>query len=261
MESTAQHIARKFITPARTHKRDRAALPVADFEGVHLFESIPIHMAEWGTGPRILLIHGWEGAMQDMAGFVAPLIKSGFSVLALDLPAHGASGGDTATIPQLARCVSEVAAKYGSVDGIIAHSVGCAVSSLAVARGLDVQHLVCIASPLRYRHYVETIADQHGLPAPMRQAIFEELDRLGTETDAVDYAKYGPDIGAQSLFLHSADDKIVPALAGQTAATLVPGARYEQVDGLGHARILADPDVIRRAIDHVSGVSSAANAV
>ncbi len=59
----------------------------------HHFEDvagIKIHYVTFGSGPLIVLIHGWNN---DWSGFI-PFIKElhGFQILAIDLPGYGASG-------------------------------------------------------------------------------------------------------------------------------------------------------------------------
>jgi len=51
----------------------------------------------------------------------------------------------------MARAVSAVGAASGPVHGIIAHSVGCAATTVALTRGLEAGRAVLIASPVRYR--------------------------------------------------------------------------------------------------------------
>jgi pimeloyl-ACP methyl ester carboxylesterase len=260
MTQDVANIAKKFITPRRLTRDRRDSLPAPQYQHTLEIEGQPIRVLRWGNGPAILLVHGWEASMQDMTGFIAPLVAAGRSVIALDLPAHGESGGETATIPQMARVLTIVAEQFGPAEGIIAHSVGSAVSSLAVSRGLQVDSLVCIATPLKYQHHIDAVAAQYGLPDQMKDSIREVLDTLGTETAAVDYAVYGGKISARTLFLHSDTDKIIPTALGRAAAAAVPGAEYEEFPNLGHVRILSDPQVIARAVNHVCSASPAQDA-
>ena len=44
----------------------------------------------WGnSSPSVLLMHGWGGSRAQMTGFVEPLLKAGYRVVAYDQPAHG----------------------------------------------------------------------------------------------------------------------------------------------------------------------------
>ncbi|HET8647659.1 MAG TPA: alpha/beta fold hydrolase, partial [Vicinamibacteria bacterium] len=57
-------------------------------------------LAAWrcGTGPAVLLMHGWGGSSAQLGRLVPPLLQRGFSVAALDAPAHGRSPGRLASL-------------------------------------------------------------------------------------------------------------------------------------------------------------------
>lgn len=248
-------IARRFITPQRNKGRARPALPGADQDLSFDFSGTRIHAQKWGAGPAVLLVHGWEGSQRDMGTFLVPLLQAGHSVVALDFQAHGNSGGETATIPQMARTIQKLADTAGPFKALIAHSVGCAASQVAMAQGVGIERAVLISSPLRYRAYAEAMAAQHGLTGPAWVAIHGALNDLGCDVDRVDAAHYGPQVSAECLFLHSQDDRVVPAPMGQAAAEFLPCAKFELVDGLGHARILGDDAIVQRAVDHITAAS------
>jgi len=46
----------------------------------------------WGSGPTVLLMHGWGGYGAQMQPFVEPLVRSGHRVVLFDAPSHGVSG-------------------------------------------------------------------------------------------------------------------------------------------------------------------------
>src|SRR4051794_6933179 len=45
----------------------------------------------WGDGPTIFLVHGWGGHAGQFRSFVPALVQAGYSVIALEAPAHGGS--------------------------------------------------------------------------------------------------------------------------------------------------------------------------
>ena len=55
-----------------------------------------------------------------------------------------------------------------------------------------------------------------------------------------------------ALFIHSADDRVVPIEDSIASAAAWPGARHLRVDGLGHRRILADAAVVEAAVGFVA---------
>lgn len=55
----------------------------------------PVAVYEWGPGsaPAVVLVHGWELRTSFWRAWVPLLLAAGYRVVALDGPAHGASGG------------------------------------------------------------------------------------------------------------------------------------------------------------------------
>jgi len=53
------------------------------------------------------------------------------------------------------------------------------------------------------------------------------------------------------LIVHDRGDREIPWRDGAALATAWPGAELKLTDGLGHRRILSDPDVIAAALAFV----------
>ncbi|HEV8311140.1 MAG TPA: hypothetical protein VGW35_26045, partial [Methylomirabilota bacterium] len=71
---------RMFLTPPRPRPSAHEATALATARA----RSLPIgrHRVDtwaWGSGPTVLLVHGWGGRGAQMAAFVAPLVGRGFS--------------------------------------------------------------------------------------------------------------------------------------------------------------------------------------
>src|SRR5436309_135209 len=102
--SMPEQVAHAFLTPRPPRQSQAFALD----GGEALRIATPggeVALQSAGTGPAVLLLHGWEGQAADLAAFAQPLRDAGLRVLAMDLPAHGASAGQQAGIPQLARAL------------------------------------------------------------------------------------------------------------------------------------------------------------
>jgi pimeloyl-ACP methyl ester carboxylesterase len=174
------------------------------------------------------------------------------SVIALDLPAHGLSPGETATIPQLATAVRAVAEACPPIHALIAHSMGSAVSTLALSRGLEVERIAFISAPARYRDQAKMTADKSGLDDTGWVVMEQLLIELGTELNEVDLPALAPQLRQKALLIHSIDDRVVAIADSRETAARWPGAAFQEVDRLGHNRILRDPDVISLAVGFVA---------
>src|SRR5262249_23795333 len=105
-----------------------------------------------GAGPRILLVHGWGGRGAQLGAFVEPLVERGFSVAWFDGPAHGASDGRQATIPEMATGLRAVVDAVGPAHRVIAPWAGAMVTAWAVHRWLlegfvDLPEAIALVAP------------------------------------------------------------------------------------------------------------------
>jgi hypothetical protein len=212
-----------------------------------------IAMWTWGTGPRVLLVHGWGGRGAQLGAFVEPLVARGFSVAWFDGPAHGASEGRQATMPELAAALRGVAGVLGPVRGIVAHSGGAPVSGWAIRQWLlegyvDLpEAVVLIAPPADFRGYLERFAEACGLTASARNRLTRRLEgRIGVAPETFDLPRFAADLPVPALVVHDRGDADVRWAEGAAVAAAWPGAELMTTQGLGHRRILRDRAVVAR---------------
>jgi alpha-beta hydrolase superfamily lysophospholipase len=137
---------RQFLTPPRPRRPDTELALLAGARARPLFVGTRhVELWLWGTGPSVLLVHGWGGRGTQLGSFVEPLVARGFSVVTFDAPGHGASGAGLVTIPQIVAATRAAAATRGALAGLIAHSVGATVAARAMYEGLDAAAAVFVA--------------------------------------------------------------------------------------------------------------------
>jgi hypothetical protein len=186
-------------------------------------------------------------------------VTKGFSVAWFDGPAHGASEGRLATIPELAVALRGVVAALGPVRGIVAHSGGGVVSAWAVRRWLlegvvDLPgRIALIAPPADFARYLERFMDACGLSDRARRLLARGLEaRVGVPLEALDLTRFAPDLPLAALVAHDREDSEVPWAEGAAIAAAWPGAELATTEGLGHRRILRDPAVVARVTDFLA---------
>jgi pimeloyl-ACP methyl ester carboxylesterase len=210
---------------------------------------------EWGeAGPRVLLVHGWEGRAAQLGAMVAPLAERGFRVVGVDLPAHGESPGTTTSFTEIAAAVeATVDALGGPVHAIVAHSMGGAVTSWAARERALAKRYVMISPPRRLADFAGTVATHLGLD-PATRAAFEARvgRRLGVPLASVTVEGNVEHQRAPLLVLHDEEDREVPIGAGETVARCWPGAHLHRTRGLGHRRILRDPAGVEAVLRFVA---------
>jgi pimeloyl-ACP methyl ester carboxylesterase len=208
----------------------------------------PLAVHAWGAGPTVLLIHGWNGRGAQLGAFAAPLTSAGFRAVAFDTPAHGRSPGQATDIPEITEAIQAVAAAYGPVHAAIGHSFGAACALYAVQQGLKVERLVAIAPPADIRGLARKFFEVLAVP-PAVQAIFQRKFEARFGADV--WQRFSPEMLARQLdvpglIVHDQGDIDMPWQEGETVARAWPGAQFMRTTGLGHRRILRDPEVLAR---------------
>lgn len=218
------------------------------------FRGLSLDACSWGSGPAVLLVHGWSGRAGQLGALVAPLVAEGHRVVAFDLPAHGRSGGSRSTLYEAAAAVQAVAdAESGPLRGVIAHSFGAAAVSLALHQGLAAGAAVYISPTGHIEQGIASFVSRLGIGARAAAALCRSLER-GYGVDIwreLSAEALLPGLRLPALVIHDVDDREVPFSEGESIVRAWPGARLVATRGLGHHRILWNPGVVDAAVGFV----------
>lgn len=91
----------------------------------------------WGSGPTVLVIHGWASNAGSLQHVVGPLVQAGFRVVVLDAPAHGGSPGRMIDAVEYGAAINAAILKYAPIHAIFAHSFGATSALLLMAENPD----------------------------------------------------------------------------------------------------------------------------
>jgi pimeloyl-ACP methyl ester carboxylesterase len=220
-----------------------------------------VRLATWrfGTGPVVVLAHGWGGVGGQLSSFVEPLVARGFSAVVFDAPGHGRSGGARSSVLEFAEALTAVAAAVGGAHGVIAHSLGGSATALALSRGLRLQRAAFVGAAADPEGYTQEFARQLGLSDATLLRMRARIEaRLGLRWRDLAIPGFAPALTTPLLVAHDRDDAEVPWADGQAVAAAWPGARLLTTVGLGHRRILRDPAVVAAVVDFVASGPGAA---
>lgn len=222
---------------------------------------------DFGIGPTVMLVHGWSGSASQMSHFIGPLVRAGFNAVAVDLPAHGQSGGKQTTVLEMAQAIAEVADKVKPVEAIIAHSLGATAAALAHGGGLKVKKMTLIAPPSNVPYYVHGFAKRIGLSHDRGDGMLEKLQRRFGDLEQFNVLRVAPKFTAQGLVMHAVGDREVPFEQGEAIAHAWPGAKLEVLTrgtpshGTNHHWPLKDERVVQQVVswlrDEQAGVRAA----
>jgi pimeloyl-ACP methyl ester carboxylesterase len=206
----------------------------------------------WGDGPIVLLVHGWNGRSTQLSSFVSPLVTRGYRVVAFDALGHGESIGHRSSLPELANCIRQVADELGGVHAVIAHSLGAAATTFALAYGLQVERAVFISPPSDPQEFLKIFGAALGISDDVRARVKHRVERrLGVPMEEMLATALAPRMQTPLLLIHDRNDKEVPFQVGSEIARKWPGAELLVTEGLGHQRILRDRTVRDAAVSFV----------
>jgi pimeloyl-ACP methyl ester carboxylesterase len=176
-------------------------------------------------------------------------------VVSFDAPGHGESGPGAlgrgrSTLPELAEAVAAVTAVGGPADGIVAHSLGASATTLAVLDGLAADRLVLVAPIAAPIAYTREFAAAMGFGPRVHTGLLRRIERL-VDRPLADFdlpARLAAAEPPPALVVHDRQDKESRYADGEALVAAWPGAELAGTDGLGHRRILRDPEVVRRAV-------------
>jgi hypothetical protein len=213
----------------------------------------------WGHGPAVLLLHGWAGRALQLMKFIEPLTQAGFSVVAMDGPAHGRSEGKKTNLDEFKYAIGLVAEKCGGLKAIIAHSFGGVASLYAIAEGLPVNTLVNIASPTLgdeiIRTYLRAIKGSWKTGEAFKRFVLEKTGKPFESFTAMEFIKRVPN-DFKLLLVHDEGDTDVIWKQPEALLNVYPRAELVKTKGLGHTRILKDDQVIRQVVTFIMRHSS-----
>jgi pimeloyl-ACP methyl ester carboxylesterase len=240
-QTVANRMRRTFMTPRELPPRAWELPVLAQSQRITL--RFGLSALRWGHGPAVLLMHGWEGRPTQFASLITALVEGGYSVIALDGPAHGHSPGREAHVLLFARAMLEAAAELPPLHAVVGHSMGGASAMLAVQLGLRTRALVSIAAPSRFLDALRGFTRMMGLPPRARSAFIQMVElAFGMPLKHLDVAHY--QMNLPGLIVHAEDDTFVPVKASQTIHEAWPDSRLMRLEQGGHQKVLADPRVI-----------------
>ncbi|GID91169.1 hypothetical protein Adi01nite_05810 [Amorphoplanes digitatis] len=222
-------------------------------------EGLDVAGQVWGEGPTVFLMHGWGGHAGQLASFVTPLVDRGHRVVAFDAPSHGRSGPGaygprSSSVPEFAAALTAVVAEFGPARAVIAHSMGGTATAVALCDGLPAGRIVLLAPMASPVSHARELADVLGFGEPTYRRLIARVERrVGVPMHHFDVPELGRAVAMPpTLVVHDRDDRYTPVAGGAAIAEAWPAARLHVTEGLGHRRLLRDPDVVAEVVDFVT---------
>jgi 2-succinyl-6-hydroxy-2,4-cyclohexadiene-1-carboxylate synthase len=153
-----------------------------------------LHFVRHGRGPALVLLHGFTGTGQDMAG-IAQSFEQDYETLVLDLPGHGQSADRVrAGAAGFDECVDDLVATLESAGHRQAHWLGYSMGA-RLALGCAVRHPGSVAS-------LVLLGGRAGIADPIERAARCREDAvLAARIESVGVERFVDEWLAQPMFV------------------------------------------------------------
>ncbi len=206
----------------------------------------------------VLVIHGWRSRTEYMKALIEAYRDAGYRVMSLDLPGHGASSGRRLTLVSAVDAARAAGEWFGPFAAVVGHSFGGAVAANALAGSvagippLAASKLVLISAPSSMPAIFEDFGRLLNLGPRTQSAVADQVQRIAGRPLEEFVGSLLARAPVPTLVIHAPDDREVPADHAEHYASAGGHVRLHWAPGLGHRRILADPDIVAEALGFVA---------
>lgn len=257
--TTAKHALARFIRPRRSTPKQWEQ--TAETFGTRFQINESVSAIRWLSKShdqqtktkKLLLAHGWESRATQMYRLVPTLIKLGYEVIAVDMPGHGHSSGETSHAEAFVQTLLLAQQRIGHFDAVIGHSLGAGASSIALSRGLLTDKLVLISGPSSVDNVLRQFSRFVGLNRRATEEFINHASQLvGVGVNDLDAAKANQSVKTPTLIIHDQEDSIIPISESERLLQTFNNAQFVKTTGLGHRKILKAEYVNRQIIEFLS---------
>lgn len=226
-----------FSRPLKGRYKTNLPILVSAEQSVLYFEQLPISTYMWpGKKGTVLLAHGWESNSGRWKNVVHALQKSGYAVVALDAPAHGASGSTSFNAVLYSKFIEVVCKKF-KPSVLIGHSVGgMAISFFMKNSGYQLaSKLIFLGAPAGFPGIFKNYTDLMGFNTRVRRGIEERVvDKFGQPSAYFNTAQFMSKIDCKGLIIHDQRDPVIPYSDAIEIQTAFRNSSLITTNGLGH---------------------------
>lgn len=202
---------------------------------------------QWGQGPKILAVHGWNGLGANLFPYFHPLLQKGYSVVTFDAPAHGISEGEQTNYFEITDTVRAMVNSIGqnSLAGIVAHSLGGAAVINCLSKEKIITKTALIAPALRLQELLYNAFEKNGVPKHLYKAIVAEIEEEYGYSMEYDNPYFLLErLDSKVMIAHDRQDSVVPFQDTSKIASQHSNICLHTTKGLGHKHIIKDKSTI-----------------
>lgn len=202
------------------------------------FQDIEIQTYFWqGTGPTVLLVHGWESNTWRWRKVINRLIVENYTIIAFDGPAHGATSGKRFNAYVYAQMIAHMCKLYQPAH-IVSHSIGsfACIYYLAKMDDVDLESIVVMGSPNKLTDLTEVFTRMLGFNKRVMKAYDREFTKYFEKPQQYYNAEnFAQEVTIPALIIHDEKDELNKYEGGVAIANNWKGSTLFTTKGLGHS--------------------------
>jgi pimeloyl-ACP methyl ester carboxylesterase len=206
-----------------------------------------------GSGPTIVLVHGYNSNLGSMLAIAEELIEQGFKVVLFDAPAHGEAIGTKTDPAEVREVIRKISNQLGDIHAVIGYSLGVVWALAAWSSDFRAKTFISIAAPSSKKFLVEKFVQMNQIKNEVAEVLVKELENRFGETVWVDFSpsEIVKTIGVPGLIIHGENDDFVPPVHAERLHSNWADAKVEMLEGVGHFDVLGSPKVRKLITTHL----------
>ena len=191
-----------------------------------------------GTGPTVLLAHGWDSHSGRWYELGQQLLAAGYDVYAVDAPAHGQTQGGHFSVIYYAEVLATFVDQCQPAV-VVGHSAGGMAAVYYLHHHQQAhrpQQLVLLATPGELNDFMNSFRMGLGV----RQEVIDEVEegfirRYQHQFSYYSISRFSQELTIPGLIIHDHDDDVAPIAGAHDIAANWTNSELILTEGLGHS--------------------------
>ncbi|WP_087021136.1 alpha/beta fold hydrolase [Thaumasiovibrio subtropicus] len=239
----AERMAKKvFLTPAKLKKAPDAPQSVRETRLETSEGKVAVYRL--GSGPTILLSHGWSGAGSQYFPLMDKIASLGFTAVTFDHVGHGKSEGRIASLPAFMAVTEAVLDTCEHVVGIISHSMGTVSSLESRHKVMESVPQLLIAPSLNYIEDMMATVQRSGYSMKLFQHVVDDIGaQYKIPFESIDPMQRLSQREVMTHIIHDKDDRFAKYEHSEKASAM-RNVTLVTTTGRGHGRIMQCEEIM-----------------
>lgn len=190
-----------------------------------------------GNETVLFLIHGWESNSARWKKALPYLLKSGYTIVAIDAPAHGLSSGRDFNAHKYTEFIHHVAKMYNPKI-LIGHSIGgkACLHYQTIHQNNNVEKIVVLGAPSDFKAIFENYVSLLNLNSKVNIGLVNYYqENFNLSNKEIEGLLFSNETNLKGLIAHDIEDAVVTFAEAKKNANAWKEAEFIQTKGLGHS--------------------------